>query len=110
METAREKELARQRRVQREYRLRRTEEAREAAAAGPNIGLYGDAIVRASEGRLRVLVPLSRHDPDGRMLRLVVQNKEGTNHAITVSSEMSPVKASWIVLELWLMLTGENYL
>lgn len=106
--TPAEKELARQRQVQRAYRLRKKAEEQEAKTAGPNIGLYGDAITRASEGRLRVLVPLSRHDREERMLRLVVRNKEGVSHTITAPSEMPPEKVSWIVLELWLMLTGER--
>ena len=82
----------------------------EAKTAGPNIGLYGGAITRVSKGRLRVLVPLSGHNPEERVLRLVVRNKEGVSHAITAPSEMSPEKVSRIVLELWLMLTGEDYL
>lgn len=85
------------------------EKEREAKTAWPNIGLYGDAITRASKGRLRVQVPPYSHNREERVLRLEVRNKEGVSCTITIPSERTPEEVALVALDRWRMLTGEDY-
>ena len=71
-----------------------------------SIGLYADALFRASDGGLRVVVPMSRVEADSfdkrqRVAVLTIKRKNGIASVVTVPDGRPPQKIAAMIMNWW---------